>query len=351
VFRIFIVILIALLHISEVKAQFSAIEKLKFSSGDYRLICRQLDKEKGTLLMGQWVSTDTVLFTKLQNQIASINWIEEEFESQNSTTFELMLFMKDSLICRFWAYPNSNQIQNKSKFYHFNYDWFFDSNFELTPIYFKTDTFTSADSARQKLQLLSNNDSIVFFYPPDWKEYDGFFRFPYHLPLGNHYPVQSYSDSIKNFIINKFGTENFNVTIASNDGKVCGVKIESDKDLFNSLKQDKITWGARHYEDSLFNCSFDLIYRTSVFGLHNPEIRDLAESSLEEAKGKIDSQYPNTPYEIIYSGFGGGGKAEDPLYFRFTVNCDRSLFKAFDLYESFCFWNRYKLELKYYYKN
>jgi hypothetical protein len=330
--------------------QIEPFKGIDFSTGDHKLMCIQRGEIIGSKLLNEWVSSDTNLLNDLKNQLFFYSDQEEAYNSENSTNYQLTLFENDSIVYHFSAYPNSNQIAiNNGDFFSFNYDWFFNTNYDLEPITPKRETFQSAESARQRYKFLSESDSVIFIYPPDWIDYNGFFQFPFYIPEDKSHSMDYYSETIRKYIIDKYKIEHFDVTIGSNNGGVYGVEIKASKELFDYLKKDKICWHVRFFEDSLYNCSFDFIYRTQNVGLTFPEIKALGESIFDEVKNEISLHYPSSTYELIYSGFGGGATDENPLYYRYTINCDEALFNSFDLFESFCFWNEYELELKYYY--
>lgn len=343
------ILLILILPFGDLFAQTEPLSEIDFSAGDHKLICIQRGEIIGENLLNEWVSKDITLLNELKDRLVFRSDQEEDFNSENSTTYQLILLQNDSVVSHFFAYPNTNQVLfNNRYFFSFDFNWFFNANYELEPITLRVENFQSAEFARQKHEFLSKCDSVVFIYPPDWIDYNGFFYFLFYPPEGDSNSLNSYSDTIREYIIDRCKTERFDLTFSRNDGKVCGVNVKANKELFNKLKQDKITWGAKFFEDSIYNCSFDFIYRTQNVGLTFPDTKTLGESLLETVKYEIDAHYPNSTYELYYSGFGGGATEENPLYYRYTINCDEGLFKSFELFESFCSWNEYELELKYY---
>lgn len=314
------------------------------------MICWQRGETVGSEVLGEWVSTDTILLQVLQNEVALDMAQEEKFSSENSTTYQMVLFEKDSAIAHFYAYPGSNQILLNNRFYSFDFDLFFEHGYNFTPIHRIEESFLSIESARHKLDLLSKSDSVVFIYPPDWKEQEGSFHFRYYFPQGNDRLWSSYQDTIQKYISSKYGTDDFSVRIGSSNGALGGVEIKSSKSLFDSLKKDRLSWGIRTYKDSVFDISFEFIYRTHKSGLDFYETQELGESICRDLKIEFDSLYVNTKYALEYTGFGGGATEETPLYYIFTIKCDESFWESFDQYENLCSWKNFPLDLFYYAK-
>lgn len=341
-------VLFITLSVSGLLAQIEPFKGLDFSKDSYHLMCIQRGSALSLNPLGEWVSRDTSLLKELQKQLVFNYDQEEEMDLGHRATYQIVLYKNDSAIKHFYVFPGVNQIKIKDRYYPFTYTNSLRTNYALTAISKKIDSFQSLQSARKNLDFLSRNDSNVYIFRPDWEKYEGYFYLRKYILEGPRHSTRSYPDSIINYISKKYGKDNFEVQTSSTSSSMVFMKVKANKALYDVLQRDRLLWGSRYYADSSFNNSFEFVYRTELFGFHFPKIKEVGDSILKELQIEFDSVYSEFPHKLEYSGFGGGVSLEFPFHFIFTLKSNDNLFESFSLYEGLCIWNDFNLQLMYY---
>lgn len=343
-FAIFLILLSA----SQLPAQIQPFRGLDFSKENYHLMCVHRGSAISNNPLGEWISKDTNLLKEFQKQLVFNHDQEEEMDLGYRATYQVILYENDSAIKHFYVFPGVHQIKINDRYYPFNYSYSLRTNYLLTKISRKVESFKSLESARKNLDFISKNDSTVYIYRPDWEKYEGHFYLRNYILEGPRHSTRAYPDSVKKYILNKYGKYNFDVKTSSTSSSMVFMKVNANKELYDLLKHDRLLWGSRYYRDSSFTNSFEFVYRTELFGFHFPKIKEVGDSILSQLKTEFDSVYSEYPHQLDYSGFGGGTSLDSPFRFIYTLKSNDNLFDSFSLYEGLCIWREFNLQLMYY---